>query len=242
MVKSIPDQSLMSAPMTSADSSSATFLPASADGLLPSIGGGIHGTDLFGQDLAPADLSPARVNWNGSLTNGTFGRLGFGSSASESLQSSLENRLRAQLNGSDLCEVIWRRWDTPWGQRRSRPRARVRTTCATDIGLWPTATATANNAQVRGVGAAAKHANRGTTLAGAALWSTASNRDWKDSPGMATERPDGRSRLDQLPRQVFASNGDLAPMASSARLNPEFALWLMGYPKEWISCAPSETP
>jgi len=31
-------------------------------------------------------------------------------------------------------------------------------------------------------------------------WVTPSARDWKDSPGMATEGPDGRSRLDQLPR------------------------------------------
>ncbi len=31
-------------------------------------------------------------------------------------------------------------------------------------------------------------------------WPTPLARDWKDSPGMVTERPDGRSRLDQLPR------------------------------------------
>ena len=35
-----------------------------------------------------------------------------------------------------------------------------------------------------------------------ASWTTPSARDWKDSPGMATEREDGRSRLDQLPRQA----------------------------------------
>ena len=33
-------------------------------------------------------------------------------------------------------------------------------------------------------------------------WVTPSARDWKDTPGMATTRPDGRSRLDQLPRQA----------------------------------------
>lgn len=31
-------------------------------------------------------------------------------------------------------------------------------------------------------------------------WPTGSARDWKDSPGMSTVRPDGRHRLDQLPR------------------------------------------
>ena len=33
-------------------------------------------------------------------------------------------------------------------------------------------------------------------------WVTASARDWKDSPGMSTEREGGRNRLDQLPRQA----------------------------------------
>lgn len=33
-------------------------------------------------------------------------------------------------------------------------------------------------------------------------WTTPSARDWKDTPGMSTERPDGRTRLDQLPRQA----------------------------------------
>ena len=34
-------------------------------------------------------------------------------------------------------------------------------------------------------------------------WVTPSARDWKDTPGMATERPDGRNRTDQLPRQAI---------------------------------------
>jgi hypothetical protein len=50
------------------------------------------------------------------------------------------NNLRMQLAGSDLCEVIWKRWVTPWGQCLSRPHARVRSTFGIDIGLWPTAT------------------------------------------------------------------------------------------------------
>ena len=46
-------------------------------------------------------------------------------------------------------------------------------------------------------------------------WVTPSARDWKDTPGMATERPDGRSRLDQLPRQA-ALAGWPTPDAHSA--------------------------
>lgn len=44
-------------------------------------------------------------------------------------------------------------------------------------------------------------------------WTTPSARDWKDTPGMATERPDGRKRLDQLPRQA-ALAGWKAPAAT----------------------------
>lgn len=41
---------------------------------------------------------------------------------------------------------------------------------------------------------------RSAELAG---WTTPSARDWKDTPGMARTRGDGRTRLDQLPRQAF---------------------------------------
>lgn len=39
----------------------------------------------------------------------------------------------------------------------------------------------------------------------AAHWITPSARDGKDSEGMALERPDGRARIDQLPRQLVAT-------------------------------------
>lgn len=282
MERSIPDQSSMFAPTITEDLSSVTSSPESAAGPSLSEGGGGPTTDLFGQEVARADLSQTREKWNGSLTNGTFGRIGFGSSRSESLQSSLENRLRARLNGSDLCEVIWKPWITPWGPRRSKPRARVRTTFETDSGLWPTPKASAAGPDF----AKLERSKTGLSLpplsAGTArisLWSTASARDWKDTPGMATEGPDGRSRLDQLPRQAQTSvpiglyptptssmrteqdmaqaltDGsnpnrpayseamiDISGLSGSTEnkggLNPEFVFWLMGFPPEWVNCAP----
>jgi hypothetical protein len=38
------------------------------------------------------------------------------------------------------------------------------------------------------------------------------------------------------------STGYPAPMANGGQLNPAFSLYLQGYPTEWLSCAPSETP
>ena len=67
----------------------------------------------------------------------TCGQSGKNLSLSDTLQSSLESNLQKHLTGSDLCEVIWKPWTTPWGQSRSRPRARVRIPLATDFGLWP---------------------------------------------------------------------------------------------------------
>jgi hypothetical protein len=87
----------------------------------------------------------------------------------------------------------------------------------------------------------------GTTLLDAArMWVSPSARDWKDTPGMATEgvNPDGsaRSRLDQLPRQVgLIQTGSPAGTGKSGQLNPAFSLWLMGYPTAWARCAAQVT-
>lgn len=44
-----------------------------------------------------------------------------------------------------------------------------------------------------------------TAVPALAAWVTPSARDWKDTPGMATERSDGKPRTDQLPRQAYMS-------------------------------------
>jgi hypothetical protein len=51
---------------------------------------------------------------------------------------------------------------------------------------------------------------------------------------------DGRARLqDQVHGAI--SNGSPAATAKPGQLNPEFSLWLMGYPAEWDACAPVAT-
>jgi len=53
---------------------------------------------------------------------------------------------------------------------------------------------------------AAGHVGPSGILGDLGGWVTASARDWKDTPGMAIEREDGRTRLDQLPRQAHLTN------------------------------------
>ena len=85
-----------------------------------------------------------------------------------------------------------------------------------------------------------------TQVAVVAAWSTASARDWKDTPGMSERavNPDGtaRRRIDQLPRtayQVFLPGRDSSSSSAGTgkcagyRLNPYFSAWLMGFPKAW---------
>lgn len=55
-------------------------------------------------------------------------------------------------------------------------------------------------------------------------------RDWKDTPGMAKQAGE-RKREDTLPRKIYAR--EKSPPRSGI-INPAFALWLMGYPAEWL--------
>jgi hypothetical protein len=139
--KSIPAQLSMFGLENWRDIPSAISLPVSADGPMPCewLDGPMIGQS--GPDPAPASHSPSQAPSAALPTNDTSGRSGESLSASARLQSSLESRLRARLNGSDLCEVTWKPWNTPWGQCLSKPRARVRTISETDTGLWPTARA-----------------------------------------------------------------------------------------------------
>jgi hypothetical protein len=97
----------------------------------------------FGQALAPANLSARQAKEMVLLTSGIFGRIGSTSSASLSLQRSLESKLQAATQdlGSTLYTLTWKQWATPSGPSRFRLRASVRRTSGIDCSGWPTPTA-----------------------------------------------------------------------------------------------------
>ena len=338
--------------------------------------------DKFGREAVLASLSPRRVKEAGLLTSGTFGPTGTISSASANLQSCLESRLRPLLNGSGLCEVIWKPWTTPWGAVLSKPRARVRTTFETDTGLWVSPHSSSSSSSSSSTGPGTQGRQGGPNIQTQAFWSTIrasdgekggpnqqfgagfpplpaqaagvcqtpvaddapdrakgkinsrgepklsgqvmasarptpTTRDHKDnsfcpnvpingllgrmvwptptslSGGSETSNPPGNSRnnnnirkhalaatpvstwatpasqepggtaaaalerkrqanlkgssmgicVSQLSWQIQPpiSNGSSAPTEKRGALNPEFVCWLMGYPTEYLNCAPSET-
>ena len=159
------------------------------------------------------------------MTSGTSGLTGTTSSASASLQLSLESRLRQRTasTGSTLYTLTWKQRATPSGLQICALRASARRISDSASGSsekgWntPRATDGSNGGPNQAGGLNIQ------TAAQLTGWSTASARDWKDTAGMATEavNPDGstRTRLDQLPRQAQMAgwpDGSLSPLPQTA--------------------------
>ena len=118
-------------------------LPVGLSPLLSQIGRKIGQS---GQAHARVNLSARQAKALGLMTSGTYGRPSIGSSNSADLQSSLANRLQAQLSGlgSTLYSLTWKPWATPAGRMlvQQRGSARQRT-------YWAAITNTERNQQSR---------------------------------------------------------------------------------------------
>lgn len=179
--------------------------------------------DLFGPVPVLANLSPRQAREMGLMTSGTSGRTSIGSSESASLQSSLESRLRAktQTLGSTLYRLTWKPWRTPSGPSRSRLRASVLRTSATEFTGWGTPTT--------------------SEAGGTPEQFLARKAALKGKCGVSLTALNLQVQL-VGPVRLTASGeimtGSDAGMASSGQLNPAFSRWLMGLPPAWDECAP----
>ena len=131
-------------------------------------------SDPSGPDPAPARAKASPAKGSEPMIQGICGRTFFGSSVPDGPLSSWENRLRQRL-------------------------ARIGSTESALI--WRTKTTPCGRSISR-LAPSMRHTN-GNDCTGS-RWTTVSARDWKDSTGMAVTTEDGRSRLDQLPRQMIS--------------------------------------
>jgi len=125
---------------TSPDTRSATSSPAAASGVSRCDGQDGPTADLRGPEAAPAPASRAQGKAAGLMTLVTSGLIGRDSSASASLQSSLENRLMTRLDtdGPTLFRQTWKRRRTPLGRLYLEHTASGRRTSGSGCTSWPT--------------------------------------------------------------------------------------------------------
>ncbi len=142
--------------------------------------------------------------------------------------------LRASVHR--ISDSVYTGWPTPRVGRNGgygnadRPKGvHGRLEDSVQLAGWPTPTAhktTKNSVNPQRM----KEGGRQTCIADAAHlagWVTPSARDWKDTPGMAPERPDGRNRQDQLPRQAVLA-GWKTPAATDDRRGGEITAGMTG--------------
>lgn len=194
-----------------------------------------------GQAPVPASPSASRARGLEPQTSATCGPSSSASFALDDLPSSWVSRLRQRLenHGSTECVLTWKASATPAGRPLFRLVPSMRPTVAIDFGLWPTPQAMDGN---KGSLPPRPH-DTGVSLPQrvASLWPTPTARDHK-SPLASAETHERNSR--PLSETVGAALG-LVPSGSSEQtekpgaLNPEFVSWLMGFPAEWLNCAPS---
>ena len=75
-------------------------------------------------------------------------------------------------------------------------------------------------------------------------WASPAARDWKSGRGIKTDKEQYGTKGKQLAREALGaiSESSSAAIRDLGALDPEFSRWLMGFPLEWGSCAPTEMP
>lgn len=96
-------------------------------------------TENAGQEVAPVSLLVSLEDSAVRRTNAICGLSSEGSSKHETLQSSLENRLRQRLvgSGSPMYALTWKRWNMKSGEPICALRASALRSHGKDSSSWP---------------------------------------------------------------------------------------------------------
>ena len=116
---------------------------------------------------------------------------------------------------------------------------------------WPTATS--SDSRMSGsMGYGGQQFMTLTDAANVSTWATPTTKDHRSDRSRQTDEELYGTKGRPLARQVLepqgteptgaTTSGSSEPMAKRGALNPEFVCWLMGYPPEWVSCAPLAMP
>jgi hypothetical protein len=127
-------------PLTSPDIPSVTSLPELADGAQPSGSPDGQMMSRSGRARARASHSAQQDEEAVLAMRAISGLRGGTSLRTVALQSSLESRLLAEMEGcgSPLFVLTWKHWDMPWGPPICALRARGHRTSGNERGGWPT--------------------------------------------------------------------------------------------------------
>jgi hypothetical protein len=182
-------------------------------------------TDHYGPDRALASHSRRQAKDLEPMIQGICGRTFVASSVPDGPLSLWESRLRERLAtvGSTESALIWKSRVTPAG--RSISRLAVSTRHTNETGSTGSQWSTPRASDGAKGGPNQRFSAGGQPLPTQihrAHWITASARDWKDTPGMATESG-SRNRVDQLPRQMAQEPQAMWPTTKAAAAGPDFA-------------------